>query len=178
MSDVRNQYTFHTGPNQVCNVPNQAPIVDGHPAFTGTVMNTNCSSSPSNDTGCAFLDTDDTSYGQGFLGAGGGIFALLRNTDGLRIWHFDRQSIPEDVSTGQPDPDSWPSPNAFLSADNCNVDSFFSPQTIVLDTTICGGWASSDYPGSGCPGTCTQQVTDGNNFVSAYFMSLLFVVLY
>ena len=178
MSDVRNQYTFHTGPNQVCNVPNQAPSVNGHPAFTGTVMNTDCSSSPSSDTGCTFHDTDNTSYGQGFLSAGGGIFALLRNADGLRIWHFGRQSIPGDVSAGQPDPDSWPSPNAFLSANDCNVDSFFSSQTVILDTTICGGWANSDYPGSGCPGTCTQQVTSGNNFVSAYFMGLLFVVLY
>jgi hypothetical protein len=141
-------------------------------------MNTNCSSSPSSNTGCTFHDTDDASYGQGFLGAGGGIFALLRNAYGLKIWHFGRQSIPGDVSAGQPDPDSWSSPNAFLSADDCNVDSFFSPQTVVLDTTICGGWANSDYPGSGCPGTCTQQVTSGNNFVSAYFMSLLFVVLY
>lgn len=178
MSDVRNQYTFHTGPNQVCNVPNQAPSVNGHPAFTGTVMNTDCSSSPSSDTGCTFHDTDNSSYGQGFLSAGGGIFALLRNADGLRIWHFGRQSIPGDVLAGQPDPDSWPSPNAFLSANDCNVDSFFSSQTVILDTTICGGWANSDYPGSGCPGTCTQQVTSGNNFVSAYFMGLLFVVLY
>jgi hypothetical protein len=37
---------------------------------------------------------------------------------------------------------------------------------LILDITLCGGWASSDYPNSGCGGgTCAQQVTNGNNFV-------------
>ena len=167
MSDVRNQYTFHTGANQVCNIPKQAPTVDGHSAFTDTVMNTNCSSSPEDNTGCTVLDTSNTSFGQGFSSAGGGVFAFLRDDQGIRIWHFTRQSIPNDISTGYPDTSSWPTPNALLSADNCNVDSFFSCQTIVLDITLCGGWASSDYPASGCPGTCSQQVTSGKNFISA-----------
>lgn len=178
MSDVRNQYTFHTGADQECNSPKQAPVVNNHLAFTGTVTNTNCSSSPEADTGCTILDTDNTSFGQGFSSAGGGVFAFQRDEHGLGIWHFTRQSIPNDVSTGHPDPTSWPPPNAFLSADNCNIDSFFSPQTLVIDTTLCGGWANSDYPGSGCPGTCTQQVTSGKNFVSAYFMRLSLVVFY
>ena len=178
MSDVRNQYTFHTGANQVCNIPKQAPVVDGHSAFTDTVMNTNCSSSPEADTGCTVLDTSNTSFGQGFSSAGGGVFAFLRDKQGIMIWHFTRQSIPNDVSTGNPDPSTWPPPNAFLSADDCNIDSFFSAQMIVLDITLCGGWANSDYPASGCPGTCTQQVTNGKNFISAKFMSLLPVVLY
>src|SRR6267154_6212769 len=178
MSGFRNQYTFHTGTNQKCSIPKQAPIVNGGPAFTGTVMNTNCSSSPSSNTGCAFLDTSNSSFGQGFANAGGGVFALLWNNDGFRIWHFERQSIPPDVYSGDPDPDSWPTPNAFLSVDNCAVDSFFSPQRLILDITICGGWASGDYPNSGCPGTCTQQVTTGSNYFSAYLMNFLLVMLY
>jgi hypothetical protein len=55
MSGVRNQYMFHTGEIQECDIPKQAPIVSGSPAFTGTGTNTNCSSSPSSNTGCAFL---------------------------------------------------------------------------------------------------------------------------
>jgi hypothetical protein len=164
MSDFRNQYTFHTGVNQECSIPKHAPIVNGGPAFTGMVMDTNCSSSPSSDTGGAFLDTSKTSFGQDFANTGGGVFALLWNNDGFRIWHFERQSILSDVNSGDPDPDSWPTPNAFLSADNCTIDSFFSPQTLILGITLCGGWANSDYPKSGCPGsTCTQQVTTGSN---------------
>jgi hypothetical protein len=178
MSGFRNQYTFHTGADQVCNIPNQATIVNGVPTFTGTVMNTNCSSSPLDDTGCAFLDTSNSSFGQGFANASGGIFALLRNSDGFRIWHFERQSVPPDVYSGNPNPDSWPTPMAFLSAANCAVGSFFSPQTLILDTTLCGGWANGDYPNSGCPGTCTQQVTTGSNYVSAYLMNFLPVMLY
>jgi hypothetical protein len=178
MSSFRNQYTFHTGANQKCSIPKQAPIVNGGPAFTGTVVNTNCRSSQSSNTGCAFLDTCKSSFGQGFADAGGGVFALLRNSDGFRIWHFERQSIPHDVYSGNPDPYSWPTPNAFLSADNCAVDSFFSPQRLIFDTTLCGGWASGDYPNSGCPGTCTQQVTTGSNYFSACLMNFLPVMLY
>ena len=173
MSDFSNQYTFHTGANQKCSIPNRAPIIKDGPAFMGTVMNTNCRSSSLSDTGCAFLDTHKSSFGQGFANAGGGAFALLWDSGGIRIWHFERQSIPYDVYSGYPDPDSWPTSNAFLSADNCAVDSFFSPQRLVLDITLCGGWASGDYPNSGCPGTCTQQVTTGRNYASAYLYGFL-----
>jgi len=178
MSGFRNQYTFHTGANQKCTIPNQAPTVNGGPAFMGTVMNMNCSSSQSSNTGCSLLDTYDSSYGQGFANAGGGVFALLQNSKGIKIWHFERQSIPHDVFSGDPDPDSWPTPNAFLSADNCAVDSFFSHQRLVLDIAVCGGWASGDYPNSGCPGTCTQQVTTGSNYISTYLMNFLHAMLY
>jgi len=84
MSDFRNQYTSHTSANQECNVPKQAPIINGGPAFTGTV-NTNCSSSSSRNTGGTFLDTSNTSFGQDFANTGGGVFALLWNNDGFRI---------------------------------------------------------------------------------------------
>jgi hypothetical protein len=130
-------------------------------------MNSNCSCSPTSNIGCTVLDTGDSSYGQGFADAGGGAFVLSWDSEGIRIWHFERQSIPQDIQSGKPDPVSWPTPMAFLSVDNCAVDSFFSAQNLILDITLCGGWASSDYPGSGCPGTCTQQVTTGSNFVSA-----------
>jgi hypothetical protein len=136
-----------------------------------------CMSSASSNTGCAFLDTCNSSFGQGFADAGGGVFALLRNSNGIRIWHFERQSIPPDVYLGDPDPDSWRTPNVFLSADSCAVDSSFSPQRLILDITLCGGWASGDYPNSGCPGTCTQRVTTGSNYFSAYLMNFLPVIL-
>ena len=174
----RNQYTFHTGASQVCSIPEQVPTVNGAPAFTGTVMNTNCSCTPSSNTGCAVLDTYSSSYGQGFDEAGGGVFALLWNNDGFKIWHFERQSIPGDIGSGDPDPDSWPTPNALLSADNCAVDSFFSPQRLIFDITLCGGWANSDYPNSGCPGNCAQQVTTGSNYISVYLVNFLPVMLY
>ena len=175
----RNQYTFHTGGNQVCNIPEQVPVVNNAPAlnFTGSVMHTNCSSTPSSNTGCAVLDAGNSSYGQAFAQVGGGVFALLWNSEGIKIWHFERQSIPGDVHSPNPDPDSWPTPNTFLSAENCDVDSFFSPQWLIFDIDLCGGWANGNYyaPNSGCPvgGTCAQQVTTGSNFISAYLVIFL-----
>lgn len=174
MSDFRNQFTFHAGANQTCNVPKQAPLIGGDRIFTAEVLNTNCTG----ETGCSFYDPSGKFFGRSLNDAGGGVFALLRNRSGFKIWFFERQSIPIDISSGDPDPYSWPPPHALLSADDCNIDSSFSPQTIILDTAICGDQASSDYPNSGCNGSCTQQVTDGQNYVGEYFMCFLLIVLY
>ena len=39
MFGVRNQFTFHTGANLICSIPNQAPVIlGGHPAFMTTVL--------------------------------------------------------------------------------------------------------------------------------------------
>ncbi|KAH9999541.1 hypothetical protein BJV77DRAFT_939763 [Russula vinacea] len=161
-----NQFTFHAGANQTCNVPKQAPLIGGDRIFTAEVLNTNCTG----ETGCSFYDPSGKFFGRSLNDAGGGVFALLRNRSGFKIWFFERQSIPIDISSGDPDPYSWPPPHALLSADDCNIDSSFSPQTIILDTAICGDQASSDYPNSGCNGSCTQQVTDGQNYVGAQWV--------
>lgn len=179
ISGARNQYTFHSGPGGNCNIPKSPPInEDGAPAFTSNVLGSNCTSFQGNDAGCGFDDKNTSSFGEGFKNAGGGIFALLRDSESIKIWHFDRQSIPSDAYSGHPSPSSWPSPNALLSSDECNIDSLFPPQTLVLDVDVCGGWAISAYSNFGCPGTCTEQVVSGKNFISAFFMVLLHSVLY
>ncbi|KAH9965273.1 glycoside hydrolase family 16 protein [Russula dissimulans] len=168
-NNQQNRYTLHTGSGTDCVIPSRAPTSsDGRPAFTADVLRTDCRSSQKNDAGCSLSDPDSNSYGQGFISAGGGVFALLRDdSTGIKIWHFARNSIPPDAHSDQPDPSSWPPPSAFLSTADCDIASHFSSQYLVLDTTLCGGWAGGAYRSSGCPGSCTNYVRKGENFVNA-----------
>lgn len=164
----RNQMTLHTGPN--CSI-------DEHPEtpFSGNVLSTDCESPGNNNAGCAFGDSDPSSYGPGFNAAGGGVYAHLWNKDGIKIWHFKRSSIPQDITSGSPDPSTWPTPVAFWSNTGCNTAEHFIDHSLVIDTTLCGDWAgnSNVYGNSGCPGTCAQAVSEAANFKSASVLLML-----
>ncbi|KAF8269826.1 concanavalin A-like lectin/glucanase domain-containing protein [Lactarius quietus] len=139
-----NQYTLHTGPDSDCVLMTNLSTTSGGAPYTGQVLRTECASSKDQNGGCAFLDTTNTSFGHNFNVAGGGVFAHLWDSSGLQIWHFVRDSIPEDIQSGHPDPSSWTAPVAF-----------------------CGGWASGDYPNSGCPADSSDQIAIGKNFLRA-----------
>jgi hypothetical protein len=170
----RNQVTWHTGPQ--CSIDTNPTPGSTLPAFTGNVQNTDCTSSPGANTGCAFGDPDPTSYGGGFNQAGGGVFVHSWEQEGIKIWHFSRSSIPNDITSGSPDPSNWPPPVAFLSNAQCDMASHFFVHSLVIDTTLCGDWAgnSNVYASSGCPGTCAQAVSQASNFQST---SVLFIAL-
>jgi hypothetical protein len=161
--------TLHTGPQ--C-------FIDENPTtpFSGNVLNTACASSSNDNTGCAFGDPDPSSYGPGFNKAGGGVYAHLWNKDGIKIWFFTRSSIPQDITSGRPDPSTWPTPVAFWSNTDCDMASHFIDHSLVIDTTLCGDWAgnSNVYGNSGCPGTCAGVVSKASNFEST---SVLFNAL-
>lgn len=163
---VTNQMTLHTGPQCLLD---ENPTFDSAStaAFLGDVLSTACASSPSNNTGCAFSDSDSSSYGQGFNQAGGGVFAHLWNQDGIKIWHFNRSSIPQDIASGNPDPSTWPTPVAFWSNSKCDMASHFVDHSLVIDTTLCGDWAGNAYGNSGCPRTCADAVSDASTFDNA-----------
>lgn len=160
--------TLHTGPQ--CSLdknPTSDSAISASKAFSGNVLSTNCASSKSDNTGCAFSDPDPSSFGQGFNEAGGGVFAHLWNQDGIKIWHFKRSSIPQDITSGKPDPSTWPTPVAFWSNDKCDMASHFIDHSLVIDTTLCGDWAGNAYGSYGCPGTCAEAVSKRSTFDSA-----------
>jgi hypothetical protein len=130
-----------------------------------------CESSGNSNTGCGISDPDPTSYGQGFNDNIGGVFAHLWDKTGISVWFFERGSIPNDISSGKPEPSSWPVPVAFWSTDNCDVATHFYDHSLVIDTTLCGDWAGNDnvFRSSGCSGTCAETVTKASNFDSACF---------
>ncbi|KAI0061033.1 glycoside hydrolase family 16 protein [Artomyces pyxidatus] len=156
-----NQMTLHTGEGSGCTLVNTPPVSD---AFTANVLGTQCTSSDGNNAGCAFLDTDNRTFGHGFNILGGGVYAHLWDNTGIKIWHFARDEIPSDIDEGNPDPTSWPTPRAFWAAEGCDISQNFFEHSLVLDTTLCGGFAGGNYPASGCPGTCEQAVANKTNF--------------
>lgn len=170
--------TLHTGPNCVLN---ESPIAGSSAAaFLGNPLSTNCASSPGNNDGCGIGDSDTSSYGQGFNDNGGGVYARLWDSTGIKIWFYPRHSIPQDITSGNPDPSSWSTPAAFWSTNGCDVASHFYDHSLVIDTTLCGDWAGNVYGNSGCPGTCAEAVADASNFDRAFFLafSALIVAVY
>ncbi|KAL1732601.1 concanavalin A-like lectin/glucanase domain-containing protein [Schizophyllum commune] len=156
-----NQYTLHTSPGCTIDTSVQA---------TGQIGNQQCAVGGNDNTGCFFTDTNDNSYGQPFNAAGGGVFAHTWQDDGIKIWHFARDSIPGDISSGNPNPDGWGEPVAYFSSNTCDIGSHFYEHGLTFDITLCGDWAGATYSQAGCPGSCDERVANPDNFHDAKFI--------
>jgi hypothetical protein len=162
-----NQYTLHSGSaDGTCTLDNTVSSSSAK-LFTSNVLGTQCESSGTNDAGCGFSDPDPTSFGNGFNDAFGGVFAHLWDSTGIKAWHFARNQIPSDITAKNPNPTSWPTPAAAWSSQTCDINTHFFNHVLTIDTTICGDWAGAAYASSGCPGTCSDIVSDPQNFVNA-----------
>ncbi|KDQ61523.1 glycoside hydrolase family 16 protein [Jaapia argillacea MUCL 33604] len=165
-NQATNQYTLHTSDGCTLDTAVQA----ANEAFTGQVLGTECASSGGDNAGCGILDTDTTSYGHGFNIIDGGVFAHLWDETGVKMWHFTRADIPQDLTAQNPNPSSWPTPSASWSSSTCSMDDHFFDHSLVLDITLCGDFAGPTYASSGCPGTCATAVADPTNFDFARFI--------
>jgi len=166
---TNNQYTLHSGSGSDCKLDPNAPGIYKNAsgqveAFLGHVMGTQCQSSEGSNAGCAFSDPGDNSIGSAFNQASGGVFAHLWDSTQVSIWRFPRNAIPQDITDGTPDPSNWGVPIAYWSGDSCDLSTHFRDHTIVIDTTICGGWASSAYSAAGHSGSCSDAVANATNY--------------
>jgi len=136
-----NQMALHT--------ENGCSATEGASA-SGTLGATNCSAA----AGCTYTETAANSYGADFASAGGGVFGTVYNTSGIYIWFWGRTSIPTTVSSNGStlDTSDWGTPSANYPASSCTIDTYFAPQQIVIDITLCGDWAglTEIYPET-CP---------------------------
>ncbi|KAI0061008.1 hypothetical protein BV25DRAFT_1806255, partial [Artomyces pyxidatus] len=161
---TNNQYTLHSGSGSSCTLAQPVHA-------TGRVLGTQCMSAPDANAGCAIVDNDPRTFGHGFNAGGGGVFAHLWDSTGITFWHFARDEIPADITAGKPEPRSWPTPAAVFSSAGCDFYDHFYDHSLVLDTTLCGGYAGgANYPNSGCPGTCEEVVADKSNFDRALYI--------
>lgn len=58
-------------------------------------------------------------------------------SDSIRIWHFPRNKIPQNIVDKKPDPSTWGAPQALFGdssdPDSCDIGASFYNMSIVLD---------------------------------------------
>lgn len=109
--------------------------------FTGAQVIRDCS----DPKGCNYVPgpaDDPATYGDDFNAVGGGVYALQRTSASIRVWHFNRSGIPQDIINKSPDPSRWGKPTALFGTSSCDVNSYFKQMKIVLNTVSPGSSAS------------------------------------
>ncbi|KAG0709080.1 glycoside hydrolase family 16 protein [Suillus ampliporus] len=175
---TNNQATIHTNPG--CTLPSTSSTQLN---MSGTlVASTDCSAAQTGNQGCGIRSNLSNSFGSGFNGIGGGVYAMLWDISGIKVYFFPRGSVPADISAGAPQPQNWPTPMADWPSTDCNPYQFFNTHSAIFDTTLCGDWAGAVWNGTGVPGqdvSCAQQTgfstcsafvqASGGSFSEAYW---------
>lgn len=131
VSSTKNQMTLHTSSGCSMDVKRKE---------TGKAIHSSCVNSTNANAGCG-VHGHSESYGAGFNAAGGGVMAMELRSAGIRIWQFGRGAIPSDISSGSPDPSTWSEAAADFPNTDCDIDSHFKNQSIVVNIDLCGDWA-------------------------------------
>lgn len=170
-ADTGNQMTLHT--SKGCKM-------DAKRKQTGSTMEKNCYNGANDNSGCGVQGKKSTT-GEAFNANGGGVYAMEWRDEGIRMWFFDRDSIPSDIPTDvsntsvTPDPSTWGEATADFPSTDCDISSHFKNQSIIANIDLCGSWAgkASIYSDKdGCPDTCTDYVAANSSsagFEKAYW---------
>ncbi|KAJ7318573.1 hypothetical protein DFH08DRAFT_892250 [Mycena albidolilacea] len=167
---TNNQYSLHTIDG--CAHPAEA-LAEGQVNETGNVLTTSCfvnATGQATNEGCLVAD-NDLSYGAKFAQSGDGAFATLWDEEGIRIWFFTRSAVPPEMATASPSPSGWGAPTAFWPQSSCNTAQFFGPQTLILETNVCGNFAVDVFSQtcSQVAELCTDLVVTPTNYVDAFW---------
>jgi hypothetical protein len=110
---------------------------------SGTLSSDICDVSYST-SGCGVTPNVSATYGTAFNNANGGVFAVEWTSAAIKMWFFQRGSIPPSISLGLPDTSEFKTPQANF-AGSCDIDTHFYNHTFIFDTTFCGDWAGNAY---------------------------------
>ncbi|GES58164.1 putative endo-1,3(4)-beta-glucanase [Aspergillus terreus] len=139
---------------------------------TGTTNYKTCLNSTNDNSGCGVQGEPD-SYGEAFNKGGGGVYALELRDAGIRAWYFHRDSIPDDITSGHPDPSTWGTALADFPNTNCDIPSHFRNQSIIANIDLCGQYGGQPQfytKQYNCPGKCNDFVRDNPSaFQEAYW---------
>lgn len=98
-------------------------------------------------------------------------------TTGIKVWNFPRTGIPSDVTSGNPDPTSWPTPQAdFPLGANCPSTNFKN-QYIILNTDFCGQ-GNQTFTTNGCGSSCQPYVANTPSAFSDAFFTVNYIKAY
>ncbi|KAL6712675.1 hypothetical protein ACN47E_000552 [Coniothyrium glycines] len=136
-----NQITLHSSPGCTPSV--------GSGGETGRrVTNTDCGAG-GGFNGCGVMSQSPVSYGTAFNANGGGVYATLWTSSGIKVWFFAARDVPSNIRNGDPDPNSWGTPTANFGG-GCDYNSKFRNLNIVFDITFCGDWAGGVWGSTSC----------------------------
>ncbi|ROV90061.1 hypothetical protein VSDG_08378 [Cytospora chrysosperma] len=170
--DVMEAVNNGTSGNQVTLHTKSDCKMDHKRKQTGTTLYENCYWKANNQAGCGVQGNTST-FGEDYNTLGGGITAVEWRSAGIRVWQFERDSIPDDISNNSPNPNSWGKALADYPETGCDIGSHFKNQSIVINIDLCGDWAgsSSVYTSQfGCPSNCTDYVANNpSEFTNAYW---------
>lgn len=110
---------------------------------SGTLNSDICDVSYST-SGCGVTPNVSATYGTAFNNANGGVFAVEWTSAAIKMWFFQRGSIPPSINLGLPDTSEFKTPQANF-AGSCDIDTHFYNHTFIFDTTFCGDWAGNAY---------------------------------
>ncbi|KAI4519310.1 hypothetical protein K525DRAFT_258590 [Schizophyllum commune Loenen D] len=175
---TNDQATVHTAPG--CNLPTDSTKELN---ITGSIVGgTNCAAAETGNQGCGVRSPDKHSAGAAFNSIGGGVYTMVWDDDGIAIYFFRRDSIPDDITAGEPRPDLWGTAAARWPASSCDPYKYFYDNIAIFDTTFCGDWAGSAWTTSGILGqdtscadrtgvsTCEEYVLNhGSSFQETYW---------
>lgn len=139
---------------------------------TGQAIFKNCENTSDKNSGCGVIG-DESTYGAAMNDRGGGVYALELRSEGIRTWFFPRDSIPADITAGNPDPSTWGTALADFPGTDCDIAAHFRNHSIIVNIDLCGELAAqSQYYDDlyHCPASCTSFVAHNpESFVDAYW---------
>ena len=161
--DTYNSMTLHSG---------RGCVVDRDPnGYLGTMQHANCSTPDDNifrAEGCStpgpknytFNGKPFATAGKGFNAQGGGVYVHEWTADGVSVWLFPRDQLPDDLANGRPNPSTWKQkPLAKFSGSGCDFTTAFQPQNLIINIDLCGQWAGKTFPTPGNWTDCNAYVT-------------------
>jgi hypothetical protein len=89
--------------------------------------------------GCGVVSDSATSYGSAFNANGGGVYATLWTSAGVKVWYFAARNVPGDIKSGNPNPAGWGQPQANYGNGGCTFDDHFQNMNIVSRSILPGG---------------------------------------
>ncbi|KAH7402537.1 endo-1,3(4)-beta-glucanase-like protein [Pyrenochaeta sp. MPI-SDFR-AT-0127] len=159
-----NQVTLHTSPG--C-----TPSVGAGGETGRRVANADCGAGGGYN-GCGVMSNSATSYGTAFNANGGGVYASLWTSSGIKVWYFASRDVPGNIRSGNPDPNSWGTPVANFGG--CDFDAKFRNMNIVFDITFCGDWAGGVWGSSSCsqmnPSCNAYVASQPQSFADSYWL--------
>jgi hypothetical protein len=90
----------------------------------------NCHHESGETDGCSFMAEEGT-FGNAFNENNYRVVALQVEADNIKIWHFKDGEVPSDISSGNPDPSQWKTPNMDISPNSCDFQKAFSKFFVV-----------------------------------------------